>query len=177
MTLIAKHFRITPYRHADTRNNHHAITDAFTDLTTHLTIDEFRSVKHVSGAMSCVLVNNHRGTLFDILENRRQKQSLYDYFYALFTQGKKKVQTITIDMYRPYYDFFQQLFRMQRLSLTVFHIVQHINRAIRKVRMTVINAIKNKRPRDYRKLKNLWKLLEKHEHELDTGTLSHPSLI
>ncbi|MGX7091705.1 ISL3 family transposase [Hutsoniella sourekii] len=135
-------------------------------LPIHLAIDKFKSVKQVKGAMSCVLVNSHRHTLFDVLEDRTQA-TLRDYFLRYPLEERLKVQTITLDMYSPYYQFLQQLFPNAQVIIDRFNIVQLLNRTLNQLRIQVMNRLKTKQPRDYRKLKQQWRLLLKNANKLD----------
>lgn len=49
-------------------------------LPEHLSIDEFKSLDDVKGAMSAILLNPHNKRSIDIIEDRKQ-QSLIRYFH------------------------------------------------------------------------------------------------
>ena len=135
-------------------------------LPEHLGIDEFKSVKKVKGKMSCILVDTHQHQLIDILEDRTQAH-LRDYFMRYPYEERQKVKTITMDMYRPYYEFLKSIFPNADIIIDRFHIVQHLNRALNLYRVKVMNQLKYKSPTDYRKLKQQWKLILKNEDRLD----------
>ncbi|MFL2129820.1 transposase, partial [Ruoffia sp. FAM 26255] len=48
-----------------------------------------------------------------------------------------------------------------------FHIVQLLNNTLNRYRIKVMNTIRYNRPRDYTKLKQLWKLIQKNRESLD----------
>lgn len=167
MSLIAQHFNVsvtTVIRILE--ESLEAEKSYRPHLPQHLAIDEFKSVKSAVGAMSCVLVNNHKHTLFDVLEDRTQK-TLEAYFMRYSLQERRKVKTITIDMYSPYYKFFQELFPDAKMIIDRFHVIQLLNRTLNQIRVKVMNHLKTKRPRDYRKLKQEWKLILKNSETLD----------
>ncbi len=135
-------------------------------LPIHLAIDEFKSVKHVTGSMSCILMNNHTHEVIDILEDRTQGY-LRDYFLRFSREERLKVQTITMDMYSPYHHFLPSLFPNAEIIIDRFHIIQLLHRVLNQHRIGVMNHLKYQQPRDYRKLKQLWKLLLKPREALD----------
>ena len=63
-----------------------------TSLPKHIAIDEFKSVKNVKAAMSCILMDNHKHIVVDVLENRTQA-FLYDYFMRFSRAERLKVKT------------------------------------------------------------------------------------
>ncbi|MBI5976081.1 transposase, partial [Staphylococcus canis] len=78
-------------------------------LPKHLMMDEFKSVKNVSGYMSFIYADSLTHRIIDIVEDRRLK-SLKDYFYRFSLEERKRVQTVSIDMYQPYIVLIQELF-------------------------------------------------------------------
>lgn len=135
-------------------------------LPEHLAIDEFKSVKSVESAMSAIIIDNQHHRLIDIIEDRKQV-SLRRYFQRYDLAVRKKVKTITMDMYGPYKDFLPRLFPNAVIIIDRFHLVQRLNTALDRIRVTVMNELRYKVPTHYTKLKNLWKLLLKNDWELD----------
>src|SRR5699024_6468938 len=127
-------------------------------LPSHLAIDEFKSVKNVPRTMSCVLMDNATHQMVDILEDRTQRY-LRAYFLRFSLEERRQVKTITIDMYSPYRDFLPRLFPNAHVIIDRFHIVQLLNRELNAYRIRVMNRLRYTQPRDYTKLKRLWKLL------------------
>ncbi|MBG9977685.1 transposase [Facklamia tabacinasalis] len=72
-----------------------------------------------------------------------------------------------MDMYSPYRDFLPRLFPDARIIIDRFHIVQLLNRVLNSYRIRVMNRLHYTQPRDYTKLKRLWKLLLKPREALD----------
>lgn len=139
------------------------------DLPAHLSFDEFKSVKEAAGAMSFICSNAQTHQVLDIVENRQQKE-LISYFQRYPYSLRSQVKTVTIDMYSPYLAVIQQCFPKAELVIDRFHVVQHLNRALNRMRVEVMNTHRYSRPRDYRKLKKQWKLLLKNSWMLDFST-------
>ena len=135
-------------------------------LPIHLSLDEFKSVKSVKGKLSCIIIDNHTHRLVDILENRTQN-FLRDYFLRYDLEVRRKVKTITIDMYSPYKDFLPRLFPNAIIIIDRFHIIQRLNKAIDRVRIAIMKEVRYSSPTHYTKLKNQWKLILKHDWTLD----------
>ena len=130
----------------------------FDHLPEHLAMDEFKSVKNVTGAMSFIFIDNDTHEVIDILENRTTR-FLRAYFERFDRKNKLKVKTVTIDMYEPYVRLFSELFPNAAIIFDRFHIVQHLNRELNKYRVQVMNQYRNKKGSDYTILKNNWKVL------------------
>lgn len=136
-------------------------------LPSHLCIDEFKSVKNVSDAMSFIFMNAVNHEVIDIVENRQQ-HNLSDYFMRYSLNARLRVKTVTMDMYSPYIGLIKACFpKAADIIIDRFHIVQHLNRALNHVRIQRMNSLRYTRPRDYRKLKKQWKLVLKNEADLN----------
>lgn len=135
-------------------------------LPVHLSFDEFKSVKEAAGSMSFVFTNAETHEPIDILENRQQAD-LLAYFQRYPYSERAKVETVTLDMYAPYISVIQQVFPHAQLIIDRFHIVQHVNRGLNRLRVSVMNELRYSQPRDYRKLKKQWKLVLKNSWDLD----------
>lgn len=167
MRLIAKHFNVSSHtvlKQLDTlgmnyRFNYHYLPE-------HLSIDEFKSVKQVSGAMSLLVIDARTHEPLDIVENRQQRY-LSDYFMRYALESRRKVKTVTIDMYSPYFQMIKDSFPNAKIIIDRFHIVQLLNRALNQVRIKEMKKIRYLQPRDYRKLKKQWRLLLKNDWELN----------
>jgi len=127
-------------------------------LPEHLSFDEFKSVKEAEGSMSFIYSDTRSHDPIDIIENRQQNQ-LITYFQSYPYSARKRVKTVTIDMYSPYLAVIKDCFPNAKLIIDRFHIVQHLNRALNRYRIEVMNEVRYTRPRDYRKLKKQWKLI------------------
>lgn len=167
MTLIAKHMNVSTHTvirqlkaWGDNLNPRPNV------LPFHLSIDEFKSVKAVKNAMSAIIMDNAAHKVIDILEDRTQEY-LRAYFLRFPLKERLKVKTITMDMYSPYREFLPRLFPNAIVIIDRFHIVQLLNRALNKYRIDIMNSLRYKQPRDYNKLKKLWKLILKPREALD----------
>lgn len=79
---------------------------------------------------------------------------------------RNNVQTVTMDMYSPYTQLVRDCFPYAKIIIDRFRIVQHMNRALNSERIKVMKELRYTRPRDYRKLRNQWKLVLKNEEDL-----------
>ncbi|WP_192988525.1 ISL3 family transposase [Carnobacterium mobile] len=167
MTLIAQHLSVSPPTVIRVmRQVAETLEPNKQELPQHLSIDEFKSVKDVSGAMSFLFINALTHQLTNVVENR-QLPYLLDYFMRYPVEVRNKVQTVTMDMYSPYTQLVRDCFPHAKIIIDRFHIVQHMNRALNSERIKVMKEMRYTRPRDYRKLKNQWKLVLKNEDDLD----------
>lgn len=123
-------------------------------LPTHLCFDGFKSVKNTSGAMSFIFMDASNHKIVDIVENR-QLYFLEKYFMKFSKKARDNVKSIVIDMYVPYIVLIKKLFKNAKIIFDKFHIIQHLNRALNKTRIKLMNKDKN----NYNKLKNFYKLL------------------
>lgn len=161
MKLIAGRYNVsTPTVVRILRKSAAALTPSGRSLPKHIGLDEFKSVKDVTGKMSAVLVDTHNNRLIDIIEDRKQS-SLIDYFSRFSKEAKASVETVTIDMYTPYLEVIKQCFPNAKIVIDRFQVVQLLNNTINIVRVQSMKGLQSSCPRDYRKLKNQWKLLLK----------------
>ena len=61
-----------------------------------------------------------------------------------------------MDMFSPYYQLAKQLFPNAKIVLDRFHIVQHLSRAMNRVRIQIMNQF-DRKSQEYRALKRYWK--------------------
>ncbi|MBI5976086.1 transposase, partial [Staphylococcus canis] len=73
----------------------------------------------------------------------RRLKSLKDYFYRFSLEERKRVQTVSIDMYQPYIVLIQELFPNAKIIIDRFHIIQSLNRALNMARVSVMHTFKN----------------------------------
>ena len=138
-------------------------------LPEHLSFDEFKSVKEAAGAMSFIFSNARTHEVMDIIENRQQGE-LIAYFQRLSYALRSQVKTVTIDMYSPYMTVIETCFPNAKLIIDRFHIVQHLNRSLNRLRIEVMNTHRYSRPKDYHKLKKQWKLVLKNSWKVNFDT-------
>ena len=82
-------------------------------------------------------------------------------------QVRNRVKVITMDMFSPYYDIARNLFPNAKIVLDRFHIVQHLSRAMSRVRVQIMNQF-DRKSHEYKALKRYWKLIQQ-----DSRKLSH----
>ena len=167
MKLIGQHLSVSS--HTIQRQLHavgNSLTQGYEYLPSHISLDEFKSVKNVSGAMSLLFIDAQTHKAIDIIENRQQSY-LFDYFMRYSYKVRETVQTITMDMYSPFLKVIRECFPNAEIIIDRFHIVQLLNRALNQVRIDEMNKIRYTRPKDYRKFKRQWKLLLKNTEDID----------
>ncbi|UXV34972.1 ISL3 family transposase [Staphylococcus sp. IVB6181] len=139
----------------------------FNELPKHIMVDEFKSVKNVVGKMSFIFCDGDTHQIVDILPDRR-KRALFAYFIRFDREVRKRVETVTTDMYSPYISLFKQLFPNAKIILDRFHLVQALNRELNRVRIRIMNEKRHKDGKYYRKLKHYWKLILKPSESLNS---------
>lgn len=138
----------------------------YQQLAETLCIDEFKSVKDCDGKMSFIFCDGETHNILDIVENRKQHY-LIDYFSRFELSERLKVKFIVMDMFKPYIDVVKTCFPNAKIIIDKFHVVQHLNRSLNRLRVETMNRYRYNRPTDYRKLKQLWKLVLKNREDLD----------
>jgi len=143
------------------------INSHFTDFTPNknhlpevLCFDEFKSTKDCSGAMSFIMCDGVTHSIVDIVEDR-QLNNLIEYFSKYTLEARNNVRNIVIDMYSPYVSLVDRIFPKAKISIDRFHLVQLVNRAFNKTRITVMKKYIKKNTPLYNKLKKYWKLFLK----------------
>jgi len=167
MSLVAKHLNVssnTVIRQLTKYGD--SLRKDYQYLPQHISMDEFKSVKNVSGAMSLIFIDAQTHEVIDIVENRQQRY-LRDYFLRYSLKSRLQVKTVTMDMYSPYIQVVKDCFPNAKMIIDRFHIVQLLNRALNQVRIQEMKKIRYTRPTDYKKLKSQWKLVLKNESDLD----------
>lgn len=169
MTLVAQHLCVSSSTVIRVLEKvAEPLTPNYLYLPQHLSIDEFKSVKNVSGAMSFLFLDAQNHRLIDIVEDRSQKK-LIDYFMRYPKDSRYSVKTVTMDMYSPYLAVVEGCFPNAKIVIDRFHIVQHLNRALNSFRIKVMNETRKRSETDYHKLKKQWKLLLKNEWDLSVS--------
>lgn len=88
----------------------------FVALSEHITFDEFKGVKYSEGNMSFIFIDNKNSQIVDVLGDRK-KFKLRDYFLSYPLKIRRKVKTVTMDMYVPSMEIVREVFRMLRSLL------------------------------------------------------------
>lgn len=132
------------------------------NLPTKLGIDEFNATKDTKSKMAFIIVNQESHNIFDI-NNSRLSLDVEKYFKRYSKQERDKVEFITMDLYKPYYNLMGSLFKNAVLIADRFHIVIQARNALDNTRVKLCN----KSNHNYKKLKKHWKLILKKECDLD----------
>ena len=138
-------------------------------LPTVLCMDEFKSMKSVSGSMSFICVDGTTNQLFTILEDRRLYK-LTQYFLRFPRKARLKVKYLVMDMNASYCQLLKTVFPNAEIVTDRFHIVQHINRSFNQLRVQIMNRFRashSENQKKYRRLKRYWKLLLKDSTTLE----------
>ncbi|MGV1143854.1 transposase [Staphylococcus aureus] len=121
-------------------------------------MDEFKSVKNVTGSMSFIFIDNDTHDVIDILENRTTR-FLRAYFERFDLKNRQQVRRLLLTCMNPMSDYFATYFPNAAIIFDRFHIVQHLNRELNKYRVQVMNEYRNKKGPNYTIFKNNWKVL------------------
>lgn len=138
----------------------------YQSLPESICIDEFTSVKDCIGKMSFIFCDGDTHKILDVVENRQQHY-LIDYFSRFDISERLKVKFVVMDMFKPYINVIETCFPNAEIIIDKFHVVQHLNRSLNRLRIETMNKYRYSSPTDYRKLKQLWKLVLKNRESLD----------
>jgi transposase len=130
-------------------------------LPQYMNWDEFKATKDTKGKMAFMIVDNKKGTIFDI-NNSRCSKDLEKYFRRYPWYERNKVKLISTDFYSGYIFLANKLFKNADIVIDRFHIVTQVYVALNKAR---IELCRKSNP-NYNKLKNYWKLILKNEDDL-----------
>ena len=147
------------------QNTYHDLIIRKNFLPRHLCFDEFKSVRKSSGHMSFLFLDAEKGSVIDVLEDRRLPE-LIKYFSSYTDSARNAVQTICMDMYTPYMELAKKMFPNARIIIDRFHVIRLICRSLNQTRTDVMKQDS----RNYRKFKRYWKLLLKNDEDLDDST-------
>lgn len=131
-------------------------------LPEHMSWDEYSFKK---GKMSFIAQDYDTRKIVAILDGRTQA-TIRNHFLRYSRETRSRVRVITMDMFSPYYDIARKLFPNAKIVLDRFHIVQHLSRAMNRVRIQIMNQF-DRKSHEYKALKRYWKLIQQ-----DSSTLS-----
>ena len=112
-------------------------------------------------------------TILAILDGRTQA-TIRNHFLRYSKQVRNRVKVITMDMFSPYYDIAKKLFPNAKIALDRFHIVQHLSRAMNRLRVQIMNQF-DRKSHEYRALKRYWKLIQQDSQKLSDKRFYHPT--
>ena len=79
-----------------------------------------------------------------------------------------------MDMFSPYYDLAKQLFPCAKIVLDRFHIVQHLSRAMSRMRVQIMNQF-HRKSHEYKAIKRYWKLIQQDSRKLSDKRFYRPT--
>ena len=139
-------------------------------LPTVMSWDEFSFKK---GRMSFIAQDFETGNLLAILDGRTQTM-IRNHFLRYTREVREQVKVITMDMFTPYYQLAQSLFPNAKIVLDRFHIVQHLGRAMNRVRIQIMNQL-DRKSHEYRAIKRYWKLIQQDSRKLNDKRFYRPT--
>lgn len=139
-------------------------------LPTHMSWDEYRFKK---GKMSFIAHDFDSRKIVAILDGRTQV-TIRNHFLRYSRQVRSRVKVIIMDMFSPYYDIARKLFPNAKIVLDHFHIVQHLSRAMNRVRIQIMNQF-DRRSHEYKALKRYWKLIQQDSRKLSDKRFYRPT--
>ncbi|VJF24528.1 transposase [Streptococcus pneumoniae] len=134
--------------------------------------------------MSFIAQDFEKLDIITVLEGRTQA-AIRDHFLKYDRAVRCRVKIITMDMFSPYYDLAKQLrFQISRLRLKqspnakivldCFHIVQHLSRAMSRVRVQIMNQF-HRKSHEYKAIKRYWKLIQQDSRKLSDKRFYRPT--
>ncbi|CTK86791.1 DDE_Tnp_ISL3 domain protein [Streptococcus pneumoniae] len=133
--------------------------------------------------MSFIAQDFNNLNIITVLEGRTQAV-IRDHFLKYDRAVRCRVKIITMDMFSPYYDLAKQLrFQISRLRLKqspnakivldCFHIVQHLSRAMSRVRVQIMNQF-HRKSHEHKAIKHYWKLIQQDSCKLSDKRFYRP---
>ncbi|WP_410204107.1 ISL3 family transposase [Streptococcus pneumoniae] len=111
--------------------------------------------------------------IITVLEGRTQAV-IRNHFLRYDRAVRCRVKIITMDMFSPYYDLARQLFPCAKIVLDRFHIVQHLSRAMSRVRVQIMNQF-HRKSHEYKAIKRYWKLIQRDSRKLSDKRFYRPT--
>ena len=136
-------------------------------LPAYMCFDELSSTSDSVSNMSFVYSDALNHQIQNILQGRTNN-IIKNYFLYYSYKERCDVKAIVIDMNSGYKCLIRELFPNAKIIVDRFHIVQLVNRAFNKYRISYMNSIKDKDL--YRQLKYYWKNLLMKYDDLDNST-------
>ncbi|VLT08721.1 IS1167, transposase [Streptococcus pneumoniae] len=180
MTDIAHQLAISTSTVIRKLNDFHFEHD-FSRLPKIMSWDEYAFTK---GKMSFIAQDFDNLNIITVLEGRTQAV-IRNHFLRYDRAVRCRVKIITMDMFSPYYDLAKQLrFQISRLRLKqspnakivldCFHIVQHLSRAMSRVRVQIMNQF-HRKSHEYKAIKRYWKLIQQDSRKLSDKHFYRPT--
>ena len=140
-------------------------------LPTNMSWDEYSFKK---GKMSFLAQDFDSLTILAILDGRTHA-TIRNHFLRYSRQVRNRVKVITMDnIFSAYYDIAKKLFPNAKFVLYRFHIVQHLSRAMNRLRVQIMNHF-DRKSHEYRALKRYWKLIQQDSRKLSDKRFYRPT--
>ncbi|WP_435532522.1 ISL3 family transposase [Streptococcus pneumoniae] len=123
--------------------------------------------------MSFIAQDFEKLDIITVLEGRTQA-IIRNHFLRYDRVVRCRVKIITMDMFSPYYDLARQLFPCAKIVLDRFHIVQHLSRAMSRVRVQIMNQL-DRKSHEYKAIKRYWKLIQQDSRKLSDKHFYRPT--
>ena len=123
------------------------------------------------GKMSFIAQDFDSNKILSILDGRTQA-TIRNHFLRYSRQVRNGMKVITMDMFSSYYDIAKKLFPSAKIVLDRFHIVQHLSRAMSRVRVQIMNKL-DRKSHEYRTIKRYWKLIQQDSRKLSDKRFYH----
>ena len=169
MTDIAHQLSISTSTVIRKLNDFHFKHD-FSCLPEIMSWDEYAFTK---GKMSFIAQDFDNLNIITVLEGRTQT-IIRNHFLRYDRAVRCQVKIITMDMFSPYYNLAKQLFPCAKIVLDRFHIVQHLSRAMNRLRIQVMNRF-DRKSHEYKALKRYWKLIQQDSRKLSDKRFYRPT--
>ena len=108
-----------------------------------------------------------------ILDGRTQA-TIRNHFLRYSRQVRNRGKVVTMDMFSPYYDIARQLFPSAKIVLDRFHIIQHLSRAMSRIRVKIMKQL-DRKSHEYKALKRYWKLIQQDSRKLSDNRFYRPT--
>ena len=125
------------------------------------------------GKMSFIAQDFNTNEVLAILDGRTQAV-IRNHFLRYPRQVRMRVKVMTMDMFSPYYQLTKQLFPHAQIVLDRFHIIQHLSRAMNRVRIQIMHQF-DRKSQEYRALKRYWKLIQQDSRKLSHKRFYRPA--
>ena len=139
-------------------------------LPEHMSWDEYSFKK---GKISFIAQDFDSRRILAILDGRTQV-TISNHFLRYSREVRSRVKVITMDMFSPYYDLAKQLFPNAKIVLDRFPIVQHLIRAMSRVRVQIMNQL-DRKSHEYKAIKRYWKLIQQDSRKLSHKRFYRPT--
>ena len=123
--------------------------------------------------MSFIAQDFEKLNIITVLEGRTQ--AIIRNHFLKYDRGVRcRVKIITMDMFSPYYKLAKQLFPNSKIVLDRFHVVQHLSRAMNRVRIQIMNQF-DRKSHKYKAIKRYWKLIQQDSRRLSDKRFFRPT--